>query len=283
MSFTTLVSVDILKDHLGDPQWVILDCRASLADPHSIYQNYLQSHIPGAVQVDLERDLSAMVVSGKTGRHPFPEPLQAAQMFYRKGVGDGKQVIAYDAAGGALAAGRAWWMLRWLGFQDVAVLDGGWQAWLRQGLPLRQGEETIPSGFFDVRLRPELVFSSAQIEKVRSDPAYRLVDARSAERFHGQNEQIDPIAGHIPGAINIPYKENTATEGIFFTKEELRLRYLSQLGIVPADRVVFYCGSGVTAVQNILAMMEAGLGEARLYPGSWSEWITDPQRPIATE
>ncbi len=174
-------------------------------------------------------------------------------------------------------------MLRWLGFEQAAVLDGGWQAWLRQGLPVRAGRENHPAGAVQVCLRPELAIHTEQVERLRSDPAYRLVDARSVERYRGENEPIDPVAGHIPGAINAPYLENMAPDGTFLSKVELRQKYLSLLGEVPADKVVFYCGSGVTAVHGILAMMAAGLGEARLYPGSWSEWITDDERPIARD
>jgi thiosulfate/3-mercaptopyruvate sulfurtransferase len=277
MTYNVLIQPRELLPHLGDPNWVILDCRASLSSSDSVEKAYLENHIPGAVKVDLASDLSAPVVPGVTGRHPLPQPEQAARTFSRMGIGPGFQVVAYDDAGGALAAGRAWWMLRWLGFEDAAVLNGGWQAWLRQGLPLRSGSEVNPPGEFQARLRPELAITTEQVERLRSGRAYRLVDARSAERFRGENEQFDPVAGHIPGAINAPYMENLAPDGTFLSKDVLRQRYIALLGDVPADKVVFYCGSGVTAAHDILAMMAAGLGESRLYPGSWSEWITHPE------
>jgi thiosulfate/3-mercaptopyruvate sulfurtransferase len=281
MKYNVLIKPHELVPHLDDPSWVILDCRVSLASSESVEKAYLENHISGAVRVDLASDLSAPAIAGVTGRHPLPEPEQAARIFSRLGIGPGVQVVTYDDAGGALAAGRAWWMLHWLGFDQAAVLDGGWQAWLRLGLPLRSGREANPPGSFQARLRPELAMTTAQVERLRSDPAYRLIDARSAERFRGENEQLDPVAGHIPGAINAPYMENLAPDGTFLSKDVLRQRYLSLLGDVPADKVVFYCGSGVTAVHDILALMAAGLGEGRLYPGSWSEWITHPELPRA--
>jgi thiosulfate/3-mercaptopyruvate sulfurtransferase len=170
-----------------------------------------------------------------------------------------------------------------LGHAAVAVLDGGWQAWKRRELPVRQGMETRATQPFHARPRPELVFSTEQVDRIRRDLAYRLIDARTADRFHGKNEKIDPVAGRIPGAFNAPYLENLTPEGTFRSKAELRQKYQSLLGATPIENVVFYCGSGVTAVHDILAVSAAGLGEARLYPGSWSEWITDPRRPVARE
>jgi thiosulfate/3-mercaptopyruvate sulfurtransferase len=283
MTYTTLISTDELFPHLDDPHWLIVDCRAILADPEGGRNAYLHSHIPGAVFVDLEHELSGTIIRGSTGRHPLPEPEQAGRTFSRLGIEPGIQVVAYDDAGGALAAGRLWWMLRWLGFDSAAVLDGGWQAWKHMGLPKRPGGEIRPPGSFQVHLRPELVVTVNQVERLRSDPAYRLVDVRASDRFRGQNEKIDPVAGHIPGAINSPYQENMTLEGAYRPEDELRQKYLILLGDVPAENVIFYCGSGVTAVHSILAMLVAGLGEGRLYPGSWSEWITDRERPIAIE
>lgn len=283
MTFTSLISIDDLAPHLDDPDWVIVDCRASLADPSYAESAYLQEHIPGAGYANLERDLSGPVIPGITGRHPLPLPEQAGLTFSRLGIGEGCQVVAYDDAGGAMAAGRFWWMLRWLGFAAAAVLDGGWQAWKRRELPVRQGLETRTPRPFHGCPRSELVFSTEQVERVRREPVYRLVDARSADRYHGKNEKIDPVAGHIPGALNAPYLENLTPAGTFRSKAELRQKYQVLLGAAPLENVVFYCGSGVSAVHDILAVSAAGLGEARLYPGSWSEWITDPSRPVASE
>jgi thiosulfate/3-mercaptopyruvate sulfurtransferase len=173
-------------------------------------------------------------------------------------------------------------MLRWLGHDAVAVLDGGWQAWLAGNYPTRAGIETRPPAAFIAHPRPERVVSAEQINAMRVDPSYRVLDARAAPRFHGREETIDPVAGHIPGALSAPYADNLNAQGLFRSPAELRARYQGLLGDTPADRVAVYCGSGVSAAQTILAMQVAGLGEARLYAGSWSEWITDPARPVAT-
>jgi thiosulfate/3-mercaptopyruvate sulfurtransferase len=190
------------------------------------------------------------------------------------------QVVAYDDAGGALAAVRLWWMLRWLGYEAAAVLDGGWSKWLAEGRPVRGGEESRAPRQFQPHLRPELLVDTAAVEAARQNVTYRVLDARAAERYHGQNETIDPVAGHIPEALSAPYLENLAAEGVFRPRDELRQRYGELLGETPTDRVICYCGSGVTAIHDLLAMLHAGLGEGRLYAGSWSEWITDPDRPI---
>lgn len=280
MTYTTLISTQVLSEHLNDPDWAIVDCRFSLADPAYGRREYLQAHIPGAVYAHLDEDLSAQVVPGKTGRHPLPGPTQAARVFSRLGIGPGIQVVAYDDAGGALAAVRLWWMLRWLGRRAVAVLDGGWQRWLEEGCPVKPGFEPRRRREFTPEPHPEMMVTAEDIEAVRLDPAYRVFDARSADRYRGENEVIDPVAGHIPGAISAPYLDNLAPEGTFRPVEELRAYYEALLADAPAEKAVFYCGSGVTSIHNILAMLHAGLGESRLYAGSWSEWITDPRRPV---
>ena len=217
---------------------------------------------------------------GQTGRHPLPSVETAARTFSNWGIAPGVQVVVYDDAGGALAAGRAWWMLRWLGHEAVAVLDGGWGEWSRNRMGQRNGQETRNPRLFIPHERPELVISAAQVETIRLDTSWRLYDARTSERYHGENEIIDPIAGHIPGAISAPYTENLTPTNTFRPVNELRALYQALAGNVPVERTVFYCGSGVTSIVNILAMAHAGLGEARLYAGSWSEWITGPQRPV---
>jgi thiosulfate/3-mercaptopyruvate sulfurtransferase len=192
------------------------------------------------------------------------------------------QVVAYDDAGGALAAVRLWWMLRWLGHQAAAVLDGGWGKWQAEGRPVRGGTERRPARVFTPRPRPELILSTAEVESLRQDPAYRLFDARATERYLGRNETVDPVAGHIPGAASLPYADNLTPDGVFRSPSELRQKYAALLEGTPPERAVFYCGSGVSAIHDLLAMQHAGLGEGRLYVGSWSEWITDPKRPVAT-
>ncbi len=279
----TLITANELSHKLSDPGWLVVDCRFTLADPGKGRQEYLEAHIPGAVYAHLDEDLSARnsaeALSG--GRHPLPLPEPAAESLGRLGIGQGMQVVAYDAAGGALAAARLWWLLRWLGHTHCTVLDGGWQGWLAASHPLAGGAESRPAQVFYPRVRPELIVSTSQVEAMRQNKAYRVLDARAYERYQGKNETIDPVAGHIPGADSAPYQTNLNPDLSFRSKSELRNIYLDLLGNVPAGRSAIYCGSGVTAAHNILAMLHAGLGEARLYPGSWSEWISDPSRPVA--
>ena len=281
MIYQTIIPVEELSRHLDDPQWVVGDCRFSLADTERGRRDYLQAHIPGAVYAHLDQDLSGPVVKGQTGRHPLPPLEQAAQVFSAWGIGPGVQVVAYDDAGGALAAVRLWWMLRWLGHEAVAVLDGGWQRWLAAGYPVRTGTESNAGAEFIPHPRPHLVVTTHEISQLLEDPASCIVDARTADRFRGENEVIDPVAGHIPGARNLPYPKNLTPEGLFRKPDELRQMYLEFLGNFPPEKAIFYCGSGVTSIHNILAMLHAGLEEPRLYAGSWSEWITDPARPVA--
>ena len=280
MTFMTILSTYELGNHLADPNWVILDCRFWLSDAERGEREYLETHVPGAVYVHLDRDLSGPVIQGITGRHPLPAVEAVAETFSGLGIGPGVQVVAYDDAGGALAAARAWWMLRWLGHSAVAVLNGGWRLWQKEGRLVRAGVEKNPPGGFQPSPRPELLISAGQVEKLRLDPTYRVLDSRSVERFRGENETIDPVAGHIPGAVSAPFAVNLQPDGRFRSKESLRSRFKRVMGDVPAEKGIFYCGSGVTAAHNILALEYAGLGEARLYAGSWSEWITDPNRPV---
>ncbi len=283
MIYTTLISPEQLVVHLYDPDWAVIDCRFLLADPAKGRRDYLKAHIPGAVYAHLDEDLSGPVVPGVTGRHPLPPVDQISKTFSKMGIGPGIQVVAYDDAGGALAAARLWWLLRWLGHESAAVLDGGWQRWIKLGMPSQNGEETRPPEDFVADVQPDLDVTTEQVEAIRQDPAYRLIDARSAERFRGENETIDPVAGHIPGAVSAPYADNLNAEGMFKSEHDLRQYYEKLLGGTPAERAIFYCGSGVTAAEDVLAMLHAGLGEPRLYAGSWSEWITDSNRPIAKD
>lgn len=282
MSFQTIVSTDELARHLDDPNWVIVDCRFSLDDPERGRRDYLQSHIPGAVYAHLNEDLSRPVIPGVTGRHPLP----AVDAFISKlsawGIGPDVQVVVYDDMGGAYAA-RLWWMLRWLGHDTVAIQDGGWPLWVQESRPLQSGIESRPARSFKPHLRPELFASTSDVEAMRQDPAYRVLDARRAERYRGENEPIDPVAGHIPGAKSAPFAELLAPDGRFLPPEELRAHFQKLLGDVPAERTASYCGSGVTAALNLVALAHAGLGEGRLYAGSWSEWITNPDHPIERE
>jgi thiosulfate/3-mercaptopyruvate sulfurtransferase len=280
MTFTTIISVAELARHLDDPDWAIVDCRFRLAAPEQGQKDYLQSHIPGAVYAHLDKDLSGDIIKGVTGRHPLPGVEKISAIFSNLGIDSRTQVVAYDDLGGALAAVRVWWLLRWFGHEAVAVLDGGWQQWIKMGLAGKGGVETRKARDFEPHPREDMLVSAEEVDRMRQDPQYLVLDARAADRFRGENETIDPIPGHIPGAVSAPYAGNLNPDGTFRTVESLKSRYQRILGDVPSDHVACYCGSGVTSVHDILAMMMAGLGEARLYAGSYSEWITDPNRPV---
>ena len=279
MSYQTLISTFELANHLNHPEWAVVDCRSSLDDPGRGRRDYELAHIPGAVYAHLEDDLSGTIIPGQTGRHPLPELDVFVRTLSRWGITAGVQVVAYDDHNGSMAA-RLWWMLRWVGHDDVAVLEGGWAAWQQEGRPVRTGAEERAARDAVVHPRPELVAGIDEIVARANDPATRLIDARSPERFRGEHEPIDPVAGHIPGAICGPFGENLDATGRFRSPAELRTRFERLLGPVAPEQAIFYCGSGVSAAHNLLAFAHAGLGDARLYAGSWSEWITDPQRPI---
>jgi thiosulfate/3-mercaptopyruvate sulfurtransferase len=259
---------------------VVVDCRFTLADTEYGRRAYQQAHVAGAVYAHLDEDLAGPVIPGQTGRHPLPEVETFAQTLSRWGIEAKTQVVAYDDTGGAFAA-RLWWMLRWLGHEAVAVLDGGWPRWQQEGHPIRSGLETRTARNFVPHPQPHLMADAVEVFQIRTDPAFRLVDSRSAERYRGENEPIDPVAGHIPGAISAPFADNLAADGCFLPVEELRARFQSLLGDAPPERAIFYCGSGVTAAHNLLAMAYAGLGEGRLYVGSWSEWIVKQEGLVA--
>jgi len=297
MAYTTLISTAELAQHLTDPDWAIFDCRFSLADLERGRRDYQQEHIPGALYVHLNEDLAGPVIPDVTGRHPLPTINLATERFSEWGIDQRVQVVVYDDVGGAYAA-RLWWMLRWLGHDAVAVLDGGWPKWKGEAREKRDGLAFRASRRFVPRPRPELLSTTEEIEallrgarpstSLRSaqdalltvTADFKLFDSRTAERYRGANETIDPIAGHIPGAISAPYSDNLNPDGTFRSDEELHTRFTALLSDTPADHATFYCGSGVTAAQNILAVKHVGLGDARLYAGSWSEWITDPEHPI---
>ena len=280
MAYTTLISAAELAEHLDDPAWVVVDCRFELAYTERGRRDYQAGHIPGALYAHLDGDLSGPVIAGQTGRHPLPDIQKLALTLGGWGIGEGIQVVAYDDFNGGIAA-RLWWLLRWLGHDAVAVLDGGWAHWSRQKLLVRTGPESKPARRFEARPRPELLVKTATVEAMSQDRRPALFDSRAADRYRGENETIDPVAGHIPGAISAPYPDNLGPDDLFLPREMLRARFEALLGDTPAEQAVFYCGSGVTAAQNLLALAHAGLGQARLYGGSWSQWIVDPSRPVA--
>lgn len=280
MLYETLISAAELSRHIDNPQWVVIDCRFSLDNTDRGRQDYLQAHIPGAVYAHLNEDLSGQNIPGKTGRHPLPDQENFARTLSQWGIGDGVQVVAYDDKGGAMAAARLWWMAQWMGHRAVAVLNGGWQQWKNMAYPTASGLETRKSWVFTPHVRNDVLFSSADVLKIVRNPGYRILDARGADRYRGENETIDPVAGHIPGAISAPFSGNLDAAGLFLSPKDLKARVAPLLGNVPPERTVFYCGSGVTAAHNLLALKHAGLGDARFYAGSWSEWITHPDYPV---
>jgi thiosulfate/3-mercaptopyruvate sulfurtransferase len=282
MAHSLLVSTEELAQHLHNLSWLVVDCSFMLAKPDEAEKNYLQGHIPGAIYAHLDRDLSSPVIPGVTGRHPLPTVEAAARRFGELGIAAGLQVVVYDNVGGALAAARLWWMLRWLGYDSVAVLDGGLVKWLVENRPLQPGRETRPPTEFSPHPNPQKFVTTEQVEVLHLDPSYRLVDVRTPERYRGEVEPIDPVAGHIPGALNIPYLDNLTKANTFRSPVELRQLYQKLTAETSPEKVVFYCGSGVTSVHSLLAMLVAGLGEAKLYAGSWSEWIAPRTRPVAT-
>lgn len=277
---TTLVSTDLLGRNLGNRDWVVADVRASLADADYGHRSYVEGHIPGAVHTDLNRDLSDLTRTGR-GRHPLPAIEAFALKAGSWGISTGTQVVAYDDADGMYAS-RLWWMLRWAGHDAVAVLDGGLGKWIAEGRALATGEERRAPCHFVMRPREARAVTADEVERLRSDPGHVVVDSRSPDRYRGENETIDAVAGHIPGARNYFFKNNMAADGTFRPPDELRSQLEEQLAGRASGSSVFYCGSGVTACHNLLAMEIAGLTGARLFPGSWSEWISNPDRPIAT-
>ncbi len=280
MSYTTLISVVDLAKHLDDPAFVIFDCRHELTNPEFGVKAYAQSHIPNALFAHLDRDLAAPL-TGRNGRHPLPDPGMFAGWLARMGVSNDKQVIGYDNAGGVYGS-RLWWMLRWVG----ASRRGG-ARWRLAGMARRRAigdhRRARPDARPDSPVSPENppVDAKYVLDHLQS-PDMVLIDARANDRFHGQNETIDPIGGHIPGARNRFFKDNLTPQGFFKSPEQLRDEFKPFVGSGSPDKIVSQCGSGVTACHNLLAMEIAGLKGGRLYPGSWSEWIADPSRPRAT-
>jgi thiosulfate/3-mercaptopyruvate sulfurtransferase len=267
-----------LAARLSDPNVRPVDVRWYLTEPGRGRQEYLAAHIPGAPHLDVDDDLAAPRGQGP-GRHPLPAPEAFAAAAGRAGIGAATHVVAYDSAG-SFAAARLWWLLRYFGHERVSVLDGGWEAWLAGGYPTESGEVSAALTVFTPRPRPELVVDAAAVEALRRDPRALLLDARAPERYAGRVEPIDPKAGHIPGARSAPYSGNLAPDGTLLPPEALRARYAA-LGADRAERIVCYCGSGVSAAHNILALHLAGRTDALLYEGSWSDWCSDPARPVA--
>ncbi len=275
---TTLISTADLATCLSDPDWLVADCRFDLGDPQAGNAAWRAGHIPGAIHVDLERHLS-VAVTPQSGRHPLPHMDEFAATLSRLGIGSRTQVVAYDAGNGAYAA-RLWWMLRYAGHDAVAVLDGGIAAWIAEGRPVSTDSAARTPARFVARPRPEMLCDAAGVSAAvaRGD---LVVDVRGAERFAGDVEPLDAVAGHVPGALNLPFLLNLDAAGRFRPAVELAQHWRERVGAVPGRAVICMCGSGVTACQGLLALETAGVKGGRLYAGSWSEWFRDPSRPIA--
>lgn len=280
--YKTLIPASELADHIDDPAWVVVDCRHDLADPGAGRAAYAAGHLPNAVFADLETVLSGARRGPDgvfRGRHPLPEKEALAQALRDFGIGDDTQVVAYDAHGGMFAA-RLWWLLRWLGHEAVAVLDGGVAAWQALGRPLTSVAPARPAGAFTVRapLAPSVTVGEV-MDNLESGRRV-VIDARAPDRFRGENETLDPVGGHIPGAKNRFFKDNLRADGRFKDAQSLRGEWGALVG--EPGQAIMQCGSGVTACHNLLALEVAGMPGASLYPGSWSEWVGDPARPVAT-
>ncbi|MDR0441521.1 MAG: sulfurtransferase [Candidatus Accumulibacter sp.] len=273
-----MVSCEALAAHLDDPDWRIVDCRHRLTDTAHGERAYAEGHLPGAVFMCLDRDLSGPT-NGKNGRHPLPDPAALAVRLGAAGISGRTQVVVYDDDGGMTAA-RLWWMLRWLGHDRVAVLDGGIGAWIGEGRPLTSEPPVLGSAKFEARVRDWTISADQVLGKLEKSEFF-LIDARAPDRFRGENEGMDPVGGHIPGARNRFFRDNLDAAGKFLPAKKLRRQFLNLLAGSEPEQVVMYCGSGVTACHNLLAMELAGMPGARLYAGSWSEWCADPARPIA--
>ncbi|MBS0364557.1 MAG: sulfurtransferase [Proteobacteria bacterium] len=282
---TTLVQPAQLASHLADPGWVIVDCRFDLARPEWGRAAYAAGHIPGARYAHLDLDLSGPRTAG-SGRHPLPQPQVLAATLGGFGIDASVQVIAYDQGNGAFAA-RLWWLLRWLGHRAVAVLDGGFAAWERAGLPVSSAVEPLTPRRCSAQPDPAMLADGAEVAALLASGAIGratvLVDARPADRFAGRNETLDPVAGHVPGAINRPVGRNHDGDGRLLPAAQLLSQWQQTLDGRDPRQVISMCGSGVTACHNLLSMAIAGLPGARLYAGSWSEWITDPLHPVEAE
>lgn len=276
-----LIAADALGAGIANPGLRILDCRFSLQEPAAGRADHEAAHIPGAVYADLDKDLAAPPRPG-SGRHPLPDPVELAKTFGEMGIDSDTKVVVYDDSSGAVAA-RAWWLLRWLGHDKVSLLDGGFAAWQRLQMPVEKGGVRVRAKDFAGAPREEMVLETHEIVAGREySGELLLVDARDAERFCGASEPIDPVAGHIPGAINLPFAENLEASGLWKEPAELRRIWSMVLGSDLGASWGVMCGSGVTACHHVVSALVAGLREPRLYVGSWSEWISDPERPVAT-
>jgi thiosulfate/3-mercaptopyruvate sulfurtransferase len=274
-----LTTVEWLKANLNTANLRIVDTRWYLVEPERGREEYLAGHIPGAVYLSIDGDLSAPKGQGP-GRHPLPNAEAFAATMAQAGIGSDTLVVIYDVVGGA-ASTRLWWLLRYFGHTNVLLLDGGWPAWQAAGLPIEQGTVNVAPAAFVATAQPGMVVNAADVERLRNEPGVLLLDARARERYLGLTEPIDARAGHIPGAKSAPFATNVAADGRLRSAESLREQYVG-LGADQAQTVICYCGSGVSATHTLLALELAGIPGGLLYQGSWSDWSSDPERPAET-
>jgi thiosulfate/3-mercaptopyruvate sulfurtransferase len=279
MAYNTLVSADILHQRLNNPNWIIIDCRFSLTDTEAGAKAYGRGHIPEARYAHLDKDLSSEITA-HTGRHPLPNFTVLSRKLGDWGIANHSQVVVYDDAGGPFA-GRLWWLLRCLGHDHVALLDGGIKQWVKAGYKITTILPTIKTTTFRPYLNDESWMNSLQVQNNLARKSICLIDARSSERFQGEYEPIDLVAGHIPGAINRPFQLNLDASGLFLSADDMYKQFKLLIGDKAPESVVHMCGSGVTACHNLLAMEHGGLKGSKLYAGSWSEWIRNKNRAVS--
>jgi thiosulfate/3-mercaptopyruvate sulfurtransferase len=279
MAFETIISAQTLVNYLDHPDWVIIDCRFDLDNPETCRLGYNERHLPNAQYAHLLEDLCAKPIDGVTSRHPFPTIEAFSARLSAWGINEKVQVVVYDDQDGGFAV-RLWRMLGWLGHRAVALLDGGLNKWIELGYPIQTGSVSIPGRVFVPQVRPELIVDSQTAVRLHNQPEFIFLDTRSSRSYTGAKDPTSPACGHIPRAKHLYYTENLGKDGLLLPIDELLSRYHQILSDRPAERVIAYCTSGVTASLNILVMQHLGLGEGRLYAGSWDEWVSDPARPV---
>ena len=281
MKYTTLISTTDLARNLDNPNFLIFDVRFSLDDESWGKNIFQKSHIPGSIHADVSEHLSGQIIPGKTGRRPFPTAEKFAMQLSNWGVTPETQIICYDSESGLMAAARLWLMFRWMGHNQVAVLDGGIKTWIKEGREINQETRDLRPSKFEPNIREDLFASIDDVDLARKDPEHCVFDSRGAEGYHGGGKYYDPVRGHIAGAGLADRAETLDVDGLFRSPAILHSHYSKLIGSVVPAKTIFYCGSGITAAQNVLAMKHAGFDDCKMYIGSWSEWITDPKREIS--